>query len=62
MRPILFAVAIFTFTFNWGYFFGPLIYINSEEKMPLALGVQILSEKSRSKCVSQQSRQKRKYH
>lgn len=43
MRPILFAVAIFTFTFNWGYFFGPLIYINSEEKMPLALGVQILS-------------------
>ena len=43
MRPILFAVAIFTFTFNWGYFFGPLIYINSEDKMPLALGVQSLS-------------------
>lgn len=43
MRPILFAVAIFTFTFNWGYFFGPLIYINSEDKMPLALGIQILS-------------------
>jgi multiple sugar transport system permease protein len=43
MRPVLVAVAIFTFTFNWGYFFGPLIYINSEEKMPLALGIQILS-------------------
>jgi multiple sugar transport system permease protein len=32
--------------FNWGYFFGPLIYINSEEKMPLALGIQILSATS----------------
>ncbi len=46
MRPILAAVAIFTFTFNWGYFFGPLIYINTREKMPLALGVQILSATS----------------
>lgn len=46
MTPVLVAVAIFTFTFNWGYFFGPLIYINSEEKMPLALGVQILSATS----------------
>lgn len=43
MKPVLVAVAIFTFTFNWGYFFGPLIYINSEEKMPLALGIQMLS-------------------
>jgi multiple sugar transport system permease protein len=43
MKPILVAVAIFPFTFNWGYFFGPLIYINSTEKMPLALGIQALS-------------------
>jgi multiple sugar transport system permease protein len=46
MKPILVAVAIFTFTFNWGYFFGPLIYINSTEKMPLALGIQVLSATS----------------
>ncbi|WP_405093221.1 carbohydrate ABC transporter permease [Micromonospora sp. NBC_01392] len=46
MKPVLVAVAIFTFTFNWGYFFGPLIYLNSEEKMPLALGIQVLSATS----------------
>lgn len=43
IKPVLAAVAIFTFSFNWGWFMGPLIYINSTEKMPLALGVQILS-------------------
>jgi multiple sugar transport system permease protein len=42
-RPALVAVAIFTFVWNWGAFFGPLIYINDIKKMPLALGVQILS-------------------
>ena len=41
--PALAAVAIFTFVWNWGAFFAPLIYINDVEKMPLALGVQILS-------------------
>lgn len=46
MVPVLAAVAIFTFTFNWGYFFGPLIYINTRENMPLALGIQILSATS----------------
>ena len=46
MTPILAAVVIFTFTFNWGYFFGPLIYINDIEKAPLALGIQFLSATS----------------
>lgn len=46
MKPVLVAVAIFTFTFNWGYFFGPLIYINTRENMPLALGIQVLSATS----------------
>lgn len=46
MKPVLVAVAIFTFTFNWGYFLGPLIYINTPEKMPIALGIQILSSTS----------------
>ncbi len=43
IRPALIAVAIFTFTWNWGSFMQPLIYINDVAKMPLALGVQILS-------------------
>ena len=43
IKPALVAVGIFTFVWNWGAFFGPLIYINDVEKMPLALGVQILS-------------------
>jgi multiple sugar transport system permease protein len=43
IQPALVAVAIFTFVWNWGAFFGPLIYINDIDKMPLALGVQILS-------------------
>jgi multiple sugar transport system permease protein len=43
IRPILITVAIFTFQWNWGWFMGPLIYINDIDKAPLALGVQILS-------------------
>lgn len=46
MKPVIIAVAIFTFTFNWGYFLGPLIYINTPSKMPLALGIQALSATS----------------
>lgn len=41
--PILAAIAIFSFSYNWGNFMGPLIYINDPEKMPLALGVQLLT-------------------
>ncbi|MGC9520861.1 MAG: carbohydrate ABC transporter permease [Anaerolineae bacterium] len=43
IKPVLVTVAIMTFSWNWGWFMGPLIYINDTEKMPLALGVQILS-------------------
>ena len=46
MTPILIAIAIFTLTAMWGDFMGPLIYINSEDKMPLALGVQYLTSTS----------------
>lgn len=46
MTPVLVAVGIFTFTSTWGNFLGPLIYINSEERMPLALGIQVLSSTS----------------
>jgi len=46
LKPALVAIAIFTFTANWGWFMGPLIYINDVDKAPLALGVQILSATS----------------
>lgn len=46
IRPILVTVAIFTFQWNWGWFMGPLIYINDIDKAPLALGVQVLSATS----------------
>ncbi|MQM27000.1 carbohydrate ABC transporter permease [Glycomyces albidus] len=43
MWPILTAIAIFTLTHAWGDFMGPLIYLNSEESMPLALGLQYMT-------------------
>jgi multiple sugar transport system permease protein len=46
MTPVLMAIAIFTLTFTWGDFMGPLIYINDDTKMPLALGVQLLTSTS----------------
>lgn len=46
MWPILTAIAIFTLTFAWGDFMGPLIYLNSEEMMPLALGLQYMTSTS----------------
>ncbi|BDR53692.1 sugar ABC transporter permease [Bombiscardovia nodaiensis] len=46
MIPVLAAVCVFTFSANWGSFFGPLLYINDEDKMPLALGLQVLSAQS----------------
>lgn len=46
MWPILTAIAIFTLTAAWGDFMGPLIYLNSEESMPLALGLQYMTSTS----------------
>jgi multiple sugar transport system permease protein len=46
MTPVLIAIAIFTLTYTWGDFMGPLIYLNEDTKMPLALGVQLLTSTS----------------
>jgi multiple sugar transport system permease protein len=46
LAPALIAIGIFTLTFTWGDFMGPLIYLNDESKMPLALGVQYISSTS----------------
>lgn len=37
--PALAAASIFSFTYNWNDFLAPLIYINSPEKMTLAVGL-----------------------
>ena len=37
--PALGTVAIFTFMGNWNDFFGPLIYLNSQEKYTLAIAI-----------------------
>jgi ABC-type glycerol-3-phosphate transport system permease component len=38
-RPALTVVAIFTFLYNWNDYLEPLIYISSEEKYTVALGL-----------------------
>ena len=46
LAPALIAIGIFTLTATWGDFMGPLIYLNDESKMPLALGVQYITSTS----------------
>ncbi len=38
-KPVMATVAVFTFLANWNAFIGPLIYLNSIEKMTLAVGL-----------------------
>lgn len=38
-RPALVVVGLFQFMFNWNDFMGPLVYINSERKFTLSLGL-----------------------
>lgn len=40
-KPALAAVAIFAFVGNWNNFMGPLIYLSSEEKYVLSLGLRL---------------------
>lgn len=40
-KPALFSVAMFQFMWAWNDFFNPLIYINSVNKYPLALGLRM---------------------
>jgi ABC-type glycerol-3-phosphate transport system permease component len=43
-KPVLVAVAIFSFLQEWNDFFGPLIYLTSQSKYTLALQFQIWSQ------------------
>ena len=38
-KPALAAVAIFSFVFHWNDLTGPLIYLNTNEKYPISLGL-----------------------
>jgi len=38
-KPVLALISLFTFTGSWNNYMGPLIYITSESKYPLALGM-----------------------
>lgn len=40
-KPALAAVAIFAFIGNWNSFWEPLIYLNTESKLPLSVGLTI---------------------
>jgi multiple sugar transport system permease protein len=39
LKPALVTVSIFQFMATWNDFLGPLIYISSESKSPLSLGL-----------------------
>lgn len=39
-KPIIITVAVFSFTYVWNDFLYPLLYINSDEKQTVALGLQ----------------------
>lgn len=40
-KPVIGTVAIFQFLYQWNAFLGPLIYLNSEKRYTLALGLQL---------------------
>jgi multiple sugar transport system permease protein len=44
--PAMATVAIFTFTYQWGNFLGPLIYISNPSRFPLALGLYVMTQTS----------------
>jgi ABC-type glycerol-3-phosphate transport system permease component len=42
-RPALASVGIFSFLFHYNNFMGPLIYLNTNEKFPISLGLSVFS-------------------
>lgn len=43
VKPALAAISIWTFMGAWNNFMGPLIYISSPEKMPVAYALQLFA-------------------
>jgi multiple sugar transport system permease protein len=44
IRPIMLAIAVLSFQANWNNFQGPLLYLNSPEKFPLALAIRFFDQ------------------
>lgn len=42
-KPALATIAIFSITFNWNDFLAPLLYLNSQDKYTLAIGLKLFS-------------------
>ncbi len=42
-KPALTAITVFTIQGTWNDFFGPLLYLNSKDKMTLALALQVFN-------------------
>ena len=45
-RPALVVVALFRFMWAWNDYLGPRIFISSQENYPLALGIDLLAQRS----------------
>lgn len=45
-KPALAVVALFRFMWAWNDYLGPKLFIRSEENFPLALGIELLSERA----------------
>jgi multiple sugar transport system permease protein len=41
VKPALASVIVFSFIGSWNNFLGPLIYINTPEKMPISLALRL---------------------
>lgn len=48
MRPIIAALAIFTFMFKWNDYLWPLIVMNSQNKMPVSLALTFFTSRHHS--------------
>lgn len=40
VKPVMLAVLVMSLVYNWNDFFNPLIYLNSNEKFTIAIGLQ----------------------
>jgi ABC-type glycerol-3-phosphate transport system permease component len=44
IKPILLAIAVLSFQANWNNFQGPLLYISTPEKFPLAVAMRFFDQ------------------
>ncbi len=44
IRPIMLAIAVLSFQGNWNNFQGPLLYLNTPDKFPLALAIRFFDQ------------------